>query len=1026
MRQKLLFCFLLCFALSWSLVAQERSITGKVTDAETGEGIPGVSVFIKGTNSGTVTDGMGNYSISASVGTTLVFQAVGIVAKEVIVGAESIINVTLVADTQQLGEVIITGTATGVVKEKLAFSVATVDSRLIQQVPGVDPGQALQGKIAGVTVVQGATPSDAPSIRFRGATQLTAGNAPLVLVDGIITDGSLADINAEDIMRIEAVKGASGASLYGSRAGNGVLQVITRRGLDLPIGTTRVRFRTEYGSSSTIKDYPLATKHPYVVNPDGTFARTQTGAVLQEADGLVNNDFPRFTNQQKRFFSPGSFMTNYLSIEGNSGKTNFLVSFQNMDRTGVIKVNNGFQRQNFRVNVDHSLSKKLTLSTSTLFSRSVDDAVTNGQGGPFFALIFMPPNADLEASNSEDGSPYNWNAAREALPGALEINPLYRMSNNKITDRRNRLLSNVELKYDILEWLTLSGQFSLDKEDSRGRNIFPVGYLPNQPTGSINGILTENSFNRTSINAWLNLLIKKKFGDFNTVFRASYLWEDSRSDFISAQARNFPVPNIINLGAGDPAQYSATSNFEVRKAENYFATASLDYKDKYILDALFRVDGSSLFGENNRYRNFYRLSGAWRITKDFNISGIDEWKLRASYGTSGQRPGVFDAQYETYTVSGGTISPQTLGNRDLKPSISSELEIGTDIAFLKRFTFTFNYAKTVTKDQILLAPLSANAGGFLNQWRNAGTLEGTVFEAALNANVIKTKNITWDLGLVFNRIRQKVTKLGIPPQRFGPGNNGEADSPPFFLREGENLGIMYGERYAQTPEDMALVLGTNNQPVDAALYSRNSDGLMVLTSSIGTSAEVPVRMTNPADGTRNWKIGDSNPDFNLALNSTFSWKNLSVYFLFDWKQGGDVYNLSRQWAIRELRHQFVDGGKHASYYGNVSNFSTVPTNYFVEDGSFVKLRELNISYGFTKSQLMKLGDWAKLFQEIRLSLVGRNLFMITKYSGVDPEASAQPPLAPGASNNFDRTLFGYDAFGYPQFRTISGSIQITF
>jgi len=1018
MKAKLLSIVLLLCAFALPAIAQQRTISGKVTDDQS-QGVPGISVLIKGTTQGTTTSIDGGYSLSATDNATLVFQGIGYTTQEIVVGASNTIDVSLVTDNQMLGEVIVTGTADGMVKEKVPFGISTIDQKLIQQVPGVDAGQALQGKIAGVTVVQGAGPSGAPSIRFRGATQLTASNAPLILIDGVITDGSIGDINSEDIYRIEAVKGASGASLYGSRAGNGVLQIITRRGQGLQSGDMRVTFRNEFGSSSTIKDYPLATKNASLFSADGRV----TGG---DPDGLVNNAFPKYTNWQKKFYRPGNFMTNYLAIEGKSGKTGFLISFQNMNRQGVIKLNDGYQRRNFRINVDHQLSKKISLSVSSAYINSDDDNIQNGQEGPFFALTFMPPGADLEATNPEDGSPYRWNAARIAQTGALEINPLYRMANNKRRDKLNRLVGGVEVRYDILDWLTFSAVHGIDREDFTRRNTYPVGYLPNSPTGTIGGRLTETASNRFSQNTWLNLITKKKFGELNTTFRLSFLREQSDFNQIDARAQGFPTPGLINLGAGDPTQSALSSVVEKRVAHNVFAAGTLDYKDRYILDFLVRQDKSSLFGADNRSRTFFRTSAAYRVSQDIAINGIDEWKVRASYGTSGQRPSVFNAQYETYSISGGSTIKENLGNSQLKPSVSGELEIGTDIAFLKRFNFTFNYVHTVTNDQIMLVPLAANAGGYKAQWRNAGQLTGKVLEASLNANILKTDNIEWSAGLVFSRIRQKVTRLDAPSQRFGPGNNGEADSPPFFIREGENLGIMYGQRYALTPSDMQYVLASNGQPVDAALYTQNADGLMVLASSVGTATEVPLRMTNPDDKTTFWKIGDSNPKFNLALNSTFTWKGLSVYFLFDWKAGGDVYNLSKQWAIRELRHKFVDGGKHSAYYGAVSNFSSVPTNFFIEKGSYIKLRELNISYRFSKENLMKLGDWAKLFREIRFGVVGRNLFMITKYSGIDPEVSADPPAAPGASNNFDRTLFGYDAFGYPQFRTISGFVTFTF
>lgn len=1011
MKRILLISFMLMSALFSEAWAQ-RTVSGQVTSPE-GEGLPGVTVRVKGTSTGVNTDFDGAYRLTVPEGeNTLVFSFVGYETVEEPVGSRSVINVTLREDVRQLQEVIVTGTSTALEKEKVPFAVGSIGEELIQQVPATSATGALQGKISGVRMVQGSSPGDAPSIRLRGSTSLTGSQNPLIIIDGVITEGSLADINAEDIQKIEVIKGAAASSIYGSRAGNGVVQVITKRGKGLKAGKPRVTFRNEFGRNQTIAEFPFARRHPYLLNASGGYDRTENGALQLDPDGLVDNPFPGgFSNPQEKFFDPGFFYTNYLSLASNSEKTNFMASFQNFNQSGVIEGNEGYQRRNFRLNLDHSVSDKITFTFSGLYGQSQEDVIPEGQGGPFFDLAFIPPDADLLAPNEEDGSPYNYDAAFDL--GTNVINPLYVLNNNDRDRNRNRFLGNLELKYDVTDWLTLSSQYSLDRLQSRFSNFYPKGYLVNSPSGTINGRLTESNTDRSLQTVWFNAIFDKKFGDLNTIFRTTYLFEDDDYEWFSARAQGFPSKGIRNIGAGQSDQLAVNQITEERKAENYFFAATLDYQSKLILDGLYRRDGSSLFGADNRYRGFYRASMAYRLTQDIQIPGIQEFKLRASYGTAGQRPSEFAAQYEVVDVAAGNVQFETLGNSQLKPSISAEREFGVNIEFLDRFTFEANYAKTVTTDQIIRVPLSQNAGGFVAQWRNAGTLEGTAWEASLGANLVRSRDFNWNVNVLFDRIRQRVTAFDAPDVRVGPGAN--TDGQIFYIREGETFGVMYGNKFATSLDQLPAEANRSD-------YTINSDGYVIPVGTEGTADERPVKIVDE-EGNKLFVIGDVNPDFNMAFNTNVSWKNLNLYALVDWKKGGDVYNLSRQWTYRDYRHaDLVGSGKHLDYYAAADGLYNVnqAASEFVEDGSYVKLREVNLSYRFGKEMLGGLGA---VISELKVGLVGRNLLMFTNYSGVDPEVSS-PSADPEA--NYDRSNFAFDSFGYPSFRTYSGSLQIIF
>ena len=372
--------------------------------------------------------------------------------------------------------------------------------------------------------------------------------------------------------------------------------------------------------------------------------------------------------------------------------------------------------------------------------------------------------------------------------------------------------------------------------------------------------------------------------------------------------------------------------------------------------------------------------------------------MRSSYGTSGLRP-PFVAQYETYNVNEGSATKSTIGNNDLGPFFSREIEIGTNISFLDRFHFEFNYAEKNTEGQVLPVDIPVELGGFASQWQNAGTLQSTTYEASLGIDLLNTDDISWNINFLYSNTDQLITQLNRPEFQTGP-------SSVFLIKEGEPFGIFFGNQVLRNLAD--LPTGS-----DLTQFSVNNDGIVVeqnhnpqfLLDENGNKAQVV--------------IGDINADFNFAINSSFTYKNLSAYILFDWKQGGDVYNQTRQWTFRELLHPDVDQSRKAEadkipagYYSGLYNINAT-TDYFVEDGSYVKLRELNISYNLTKDVLGNSG-----IKNIKLSLIGRNLFTITNYSGVDPEVTVL--------GNGDQTNFMFDGFGYPNFTTFTGGLEINF
>tara|TARA_R110002049_G_scaffold993_3_gene7183 strand:- start:61852 stop:64944 length:3093 start_codon:yes stop_codon:yes gene_type:complete len=1020
--------FLLAFVVQITF-AQEKTISGVVSDGS-GLPLPGATVLVKGTSQGTSTDFDGNYSITANQGASLVYSFVGYTTKEVKVGASNTINLQLTEDAQALEEVVITGSASGKSMKELSFSLGQVKNELLENVPATTAASALQGKISGVAISpSGGQPGSDVSIQLRTANSLATGQDPLIILDGVILEGGLADINTEDIERIEVAKGAAGASLYGSRAANGVIQIFSKRGkYDDKINVT---YRTEIGLKQISSRYDLATKHYWKLTPDGSAFDLTTGSREPDDDGLADNIYPGGTlyNYQDEIFQNGNFNTHYASINGGNEKTKYLFSYQRLSDEGIYKLVGNYRRDNFRLNLDNNLSEKINVKSTFFYSNSDRDAAINSGTtiGVLFPALITEPIYDWKAPNEEDGSPYNYDSN---IYDPNIFNPLYTLANNDRTEKRNRVLGSVSMDYKVLPWITLNGQYSFDYENNTFQNYIPKGYLSQDPDGQAQniGFIQRSNFNGRAQNIRFNALFSDSFGAddaFNLNFRLSYLNERYENEFNDAQGYNLSVSGISSLdNIKDKPSISSASEEII--TDSYFAIADFDYKKKYIFSGVARREGSSLFGPNTRWANYFRTSAAYRVTEDIEISGVQELKLRASYGTAGIRPS-YEMRFETFQLRNGNATKETLGNDNLKPAKTGELELGINIDFLDRFSFEFNYVKSKTDDQILRVPLSA-ATGYKAQWRNAGQIDATTYEASLNYDVITNENFSWNLGVVWDKSKQKISRLDVPAYLTGPGTQ---ETAIFRIEEGQNFGSMYGNDYIRSLSNLPSGLDPND-------YVVNSFGYVV---DAATESSAVKRVDE--SGNTFFVIGDITPDFRMGINSTFKYKNLSLYTLFDWKKGGDIYNKTKQWLYRDRRHVDVTNGAAqgipAIFFDGTSGLynTNVPSSAFVEDGSFVKLRELSIYYTLKGNTLGNIGDY---LESVKFGFVGRNLITWTKYTGFDPEIthqaeSSRSDLTTRDTNGIgnddntpggDPNIFKVDNFPYPTNKTYSFSVQVNF
>ncbi len=1001
--------------------SQEKTITGTVVD-QAGIPLPGVNIVVQGTSVGTQSDFDGNYAISASPGQTLEFSYIGQKTITRTIGGQSVIDVQMEEDAQALEEVVVTGNASGKSLKELSFALGQVKNELLENVPATSAAAALQGKISGISISSpGGQPGSNVAIQLRTANSLATGQDPLVIVDGVILEGGLADINTEDIDRIEVAKGAAGASLYGSRAANGVIQIFTKRGKGN--NKINVTYRNELGLKEINSKYDLSTTHRFKLTDDGSAFDLSSGSREVDDDGLSDNRYPisSIFDYQDEIFTKGVFNTHYASVSGGDEKTRYLFSYQRLQDEGIYVLVDDYRRDNFRLNLDNNLSDKISLKTSLFYSNSNRDAAINSGTtvGILFPALITEPIYNWNAVNEEDGSPYNFDS--NTFDPNIK-NPLYTLANNDRTEKRNRVLGNISLDYRITPWLKLNGQYSYDFENNSFEDYIPKGYLSDDPDGQAQniGFIQRSNFNGRAQNTRFNALFSPfdVDSDFNLALRLSYLHERYESEFNNSEGYNLAVSGIRSLDniSDEP---SVSSQAQEILTDSYFVIADFDYKGKYIFSGVARREGSSLFGPNTRWANYFRSSVAYRLTEDIEIPGVQELKLRASYGTAGIRP-TYEMRFETFQLRNGSPSRATIGNNDLKPAKTGELELGINMNFLDRFSFEFNYVRAKTEDQILRVPLSA-AAGFSAQWRNAGEIDATTYEASLNASIIRSKNVSWDLGIVWDKSEQKISRLDVPAYLTGPGTQ---ETTLFRIEQGQNFGVMYGNEFIRSLSD--LPAGSN-----AADFIVNSDGYVVDRAT----GETPARRVD-ASGNEFFVIGDITPDFRMGINTTFNYKNLSLYALVDWKQGGDIYNKTKQWLYRDGRHTDITSGLPYNFYQGLYNVN-LPSSAFVEDGTFVKLRELSLYYTLKGETLGNVGNF---MDSVRFGLVGRNLLTFTKYSGFDPEITHQPesnranlttrdtdgigndPNTPGGDPN----IFKVDNFPYPTTRTYSFSVQLTF
>ncbi|PYO43426.1 MAG: hypothetical protein DMD29_02310 [Gemmatimonadetes bacterium] len=1097
--------------------AQDAVIHGRVA-SDRGEPIPMANVIIEELRAGVTTGADGRYTLSVPAArvrgqdVVLRVRAVGFKpgskALKLIAGDQTV-DIVLTYDVNLLEAVVVTGVQEATEAGKVPFAVARVDASQMP-VPGANPLTQIQGKVPGAEIVSASgRPGAQPAVLLRGPTSLNGqgrGQDPLYIVDGIIVNGGLPDINPEDIDNVEVVKGAAAASLYGSRAANGVINITTRsgrRGLE----GVNFHFRNEVGTNDIERDFGLAHYHALVMdehnqqfctavtgqplcartfnyfyeqyrinNDPGFFALSPpnfpvdpgatitgsnpfaTGNVLKERFQISAWPGPTY-NAVRQTVTGQLYADNSLDMTGRVGTTQFYASGSNLTQQGAIRFLHGFQRNTFRLNVDQLIGQAWNIAFRSQYTRSTQDGLNQEDGGTAFFRLTRVPGIVNVLQRDTLGRLY----IRPNLQGggSQNQNPLYLFENIERNDVTNRFLGGVTVQFTppTVNWFSLDGGFSYDIRRQTTLQFLDKGFRTTTSTpGTNNGQLTRASSGLESLNGSVNAVLRHSFRpDLLGRLRLSYLYEQRTVEAQSASGSQLAVKGVTSLVNTRQDTRSTSSSLEDVRQIGLLAGVTLEYKDRYIFESLVRRDGSSLFGSANRWGTFGRVSGTWRMAREpwWFIPQIDEFKLRATYGTAGRTP-AFAAQYETFNITtGGVLQPGTLGNRNLKPELSKELELGADIEMLNRYGLNITFARANVERQILQAPVPASAA-FASQWQNAGALRNTTWEASLNLPLIQRRDLSWSMRFIYDRTRSYISRLDIPLFFYGTPLQGTGSM--FLARTGERVGTFYGHRFitgcAELPAPFSADCGFTG-----ASFQRNDDGFVVWVGA-GNSPRDGItrnlwetqlynptgnRALSPWGVTLNWGVpillrgndkaplfvalGNALPNFHFAVTQDITWRRFSVYASVDASIGQSVWNQGFHWAHLDFLSKDVDQvgktvetAKPIGYYWRTSpadGFSglggfydqLLPNNYTVEDASYAKLRELIFSYRL--GPISGVGDW-------EVSFIGRNLFTITGYRGFDPEVGV------GGGDAGTAAVNAVDAFTFPNLRTFSFAVATKF
>ncbi len=1020
------------FAVLSSAWAQTQAVSGRVTSAADGSALPGVTVLEQGTTNGVTTGANGEYQLSVRPNATLVFRFIGMTTQQVPVDGRSTVNVQLATDQKLLEEVVVVGYGTQERRE-LTGATAQVTSEDVANLPIVGVDQAIQGRAAGVQISQNSgTPGGGITVRVRGATSISASNQPLYVVDGVpLTTGdfsqlgyggqsvnAVSDINPNDIASIDILKDASAAAIYGSRAANGVVIITTKRG---SANKTQVNLNAYAGTQSFWKEPDLLNAQEYTnimmeafVN-DGFLSPLPEGEQYTPADFLdfyYGEDFePADTDWMDRITRDASIKNYELSVSGGDEKTRYYVSGNYFDQEGVV-IGSRYQRYSTRLNLDHQANDKFSFGASVQLSRSDNNRIIsdNTITGPFANALAASPL--FPVFTNAEGTEYSY-------PNFYYTNPVAEGTENDDETVNLRALGNITAKYMItpgLDFQVRGGYDALNVEERRySPASFPGSFYEPQGGQAVNATTTVTkrlleatlSYNKLYNDAHNVSSVIGASNENNLIKSASVTGEG----FAGEQFRYVSSAAIVNAGSNSEVESSLVS---------FFGRVNYSYMDKYLLGVNFRADGSSRFGENNRFGYFPSVSAGWRVLEESFMSDINllsELKLRASYGVTGNQ--AFGDFRFLGLYSGGSnyldrpgLAQTQLANPDLKWEETKQFNVGTDIGFLNgRINLAFDYYIKNTDDLLFARPLPSQSG-FSSVQFNVGGTKNTGVEFALNTvNITNPGNgFNWTTDFNISHNKNEVTELYEGQDIFyGFGGNS------LLLREGEPIGTFYGfisdgifSTQDEVPAERAVDRdGDGNldtQAGDVNFRDLNGDNII-------TDEDLTI-------------IGNAQPDVVGGFTNTFRYGGFDLSVFMQFSYGNEIANPAREYQMHlgayddNMVADVLDRWRQPGDVTDVPRATYLDENQnnrgnqsrFVYDGSYMRVKNVVLGYSLPKTFVERYS-----LRNVRLYAQAQNLFTFTDYPGFDPEVNYA-----GTSN----TTLGVDFYTIPQSRTFTVGINL--
>ena len=1021
------FCTTLLFSLfmmqSAFAQAQSRSVSGIVTSAVDGMGVPGATVAVEGTKIGAATDFDGNYKIEAKAGDVLVFTFIGFKTQKVTVGTQKTINVTLQEETAELKEIVVIGYGTQKKKVNTA-ATSLVSGKDIQQVASLDVVNALQGQASGVSVTSSSgQPGANMVVNIRGAG--TAGNSdPLYVVDGVVVDNGIGYLDPSVIERVDVLKDASAASIYGARAANGVILVTTKKGKD---GKMNVSFNSYTGFQQVAKKLDLMNTQEYTTIANEARVNSGYAPLYTQAQiaAFPNHDW------QDDLFNEGAIKQNHsLLITGGDKKSTIATGLSYYGQEGMIggvANQSQYDRITFSVNstsevIENHLKIGENFTFANVKSSGIADDGIYSNGIRSF-LNAAPIDAAYDA---------NGDFAHSVISADISnpVGSLY--YNNFNQTKNNRYVGNIFAELKFLKNFTFRTSFGVDMTDSNFRSFRPVYSLSSNDNNTVSSV-TQSA---TKSSGWIfeNTLQYKitiaNAHNFDVLVGTSA--KKNTSDYMEGQGRNLIFDDFAHAyldNAKDPTSNVVKGNRKDYAIQSYFGRLLYDYNNKYLFSATVRRDGSSEFGPNNKYAVFPSFSAGWNVDKENFMSflfaeknGLNTLKFRGSWGQNGNDQfarrfaymSTVNSTDKTYHFGTGDetllvgSSPDQLSNRDLKWETSEQLDLGFDAVLFNNFTLTFDYYDKKTKDWLVLASIPTYAGATA-PYINGGDVSNKGFEIGLGYRTHIGKD--WNFGINANLSRNQNKVLRIA------NNEGiiHGETNVLFqgldemnrVQVGKPMGYFYGlktDGIFQNAAEVAAGVQPNAQPGDVRFVDLNNDGKI--------------------DANDKTEVGNPNPDINYGINLEVSYKafdfSINTYGIAGGQNVFGVHDYTRAYTNNTtdiLNRWTTEGSSNRTprvTYGTDANGNyTKFSDLYIQDSDFFRIKNATIGCDLTK-----LTNKLSFFTKFRLYVAGNNIYTFTKYQGMDPEI--------GFGNVNQSWAKGIDVGYYPQPRTYMMGLNVNF